>query len=684
MAGRAEGCNLLLITLDTTRADRLGCYGWDRAHTPHIDALAGSGTRFEQAYTHVPITLPAHACLMTGTRPPENGVRDNARYSLGQDLPTLAEAFRQQGYRTAAFVSAAVLDSRYGLARGFEVYGDDLGGGQTQLPAGATCDRALGWLQRAAGQRFMCWVHFFDPHMPYQAPEGYVSKTTDPYDAEVAYMDANVGRLVEWLRSNSLLSSTLIVVLSDHGESLGEHDYLWHSVLLYEADMRIALMFSLPGSLPTDRVSPVLAGVSDVMPTVLDLMGWPITREAGGASLVPALEGKSGGARSLYGETDYPFNSYGWSKLRSLTDAKWKYIRAPRVELYDRAADPHDLNNLAGDLPAVVERMDRELSDLQAGMGNHGSEAQEVDDATVEALRALGYVSGPIPSTQDAAEPRKNPRDMLDVVHAFRNAETALDGGRVLEAISLLEPAVERSPESVPMAVLLGKAYGMAGYLESAQRELTRAIEAYPEASSSHFLLAQILGTRERFEDCIQACRIALQINPDHQGARRALARAEQELRRQHEEIEECRARLRADPRSVKLRLRLSHLLGAVGREAERQSVLRVGLALRPDNAELSGALARHLATSWQPELRDGVEALRLARNACASTGEQKPERLSTLALALAEAGRCQDALQAARRARELYAKSGDLRSAGVVNQQIYYFLEDRPYRALP
>ena len=689
LPGQAAGCNLLLITLDTTRADRLGCYGWEDAHTPHLDALAESGTRFEQAYSHVPITLPSHASLLTGTRPPENGVRDNARYRLGGELPTLAGSFRQRGYRTGAFVSAAVLDSRYGLDRDFETYDDELGKGpagqsRSQSPAGATCDRALAWLGRVEREPFMCWVHFFEPHVPYEAPRDYVNKTSNPYDAEVAYMDANVGRLVGWLRSNSLLSTTLIVVVSDHGESLGEHGYLWHSVLLYEAEMRVALIVSLPGRLPTGRVSSPLASVSDVMPTVLGLMGWPTPREVTGVSLVPALEGRVEGVRKMiYAETDYPYNSYGWSKLRCLMDEEWKYIRAPRVELYDRPNDRGDSNDLSNTYPEVAERFEQQLAALEAGMTRYGSESLGLDGAALEVLRSLGYVGATAPSTPASAE-LKNPVDMLDVVHNFRKAETLLEAEQLLEAIALLEPAVERSPESVAVVMLLGKAYGMAGYLEASQRQLARAVDLYPEASSAHYLLARVLGMRERFGPCAESCRKVLDINPDHEAARKTLALAEGLVRRRHEEIEQCRAALRAAPRSVELRLRLNHLLDTVGKAKGCYAVLREGLAHNPNDASLADAMARLLATTWEARLRKGGEAVRLARLACGASNGQNRDHLATLAAAYAEAGRFEEALHTARRARDLYAQAGDLRSVGSVGLQIELFEAGRPYRALP
>ena len=688
LRGQAAGCNLLLITLDTTRADRLGCYGWEDAHTPHLDALAESGTRFEQAYSHVPITLPSHANLLTGTRPPENGVRGHGYYALGTELPTLAEYFRRADYRTGAFVSATVLDSRYGLDRGFETYDDEMvrtstGEWRSQRPADVVCDRALAWLRQVGHEQFMCWVHFFDPHTPYEAPPSYVSKTSHPYDAEVAFADANVGRLVDWLRADSLLAKTLIVVVADHGESLGEHGYEWHSLLVYEAEMRVPLVFSLPGRLPAGRTAPGLAAVSDVMPTVLELMGWPIPAAVAGRSLAPVLDGQAPVDRKVYGETDYPYESFGWSKLRSLIDARWKYIRAPAIELYDRSTDRGDLHNVADAHPEVAARMERELAAMEGDMSQRAGGSVDLDAKTAAALRSLGYIGGAGPSAADSAG-LKNPRDMVQIVHDFRKAEFLLATEQVEEAVALVEPAVKLSPESFVLVELLGRAYGTAGYLEPGQRLLTRAVELNPRSANTYQLLARVLGMRERFGPCIQACQKALELDPDNNAAAKTLSLAQGYLLQRRREIEQCRADLEAQPQSVKLCLRLNHLLDTMGQDQERYAVLGRGLEHHPDSASLADAMARLLATSWEAQLRNGGEAVRLARLACEASNEQNPDHLATLAAAYAEAGRFEEALRTARRARDLYAQVGDQRSAGILRLQIEIFEADQPYRALP
>lgn len=522
-SAKEESCNLLLITLDTTRADRLGCYGHSPAVTPALDSLARAGVRFEQAFSHVPITLPSHTSLLTGVLPPEHGIRDNGRHILGPELPTLAEVYRQHGYKTGAFIAASVLDSRYGLNRGFDAYDDEMPRNPAGQPfrdrhADAVCDRALAWLNQTRNQPFMCWVHFFDPHAPYEPPPAFLAKTSHPYDGEVAFMDAQVGRLLSWLQTNNLVRNTLVVAVADHGESLGDQGYLWHSLLVYVSTMRVPLIFSLPGRLPQGTTSPDLAGISDIMPTILEFMGWQHPEQVTGHSLLPSLNGRSMPPRSIYGESDFPYNSFGWSKLRCLTNAKWKYIRAPQAELYDRLADPGETKNLATTHPDMMKQLEAELTAMEGDMLLCESPVVELDADTRATLRSLGYVGGEPPQVEPAD--LKNPRAMLDIEHSFREAEFMLSARKPKEAIAILEPAVKRSPESFVLLERLGRAYATVGRFEDGRRTLLDALALYPDSADTYEVLSITFATQGQFDKAIEACERALQIEPDHERAR--------------------------------------------------------------------------------------------------------------------------------------------------------------------
>src|SRR5262245_18623510 len=344
--------NLLLVSLDTVRADRLGCYHYAAAQTPNIDALAAGGLRFEQATTVVPLTLPAHSSLMTGTFPGWHGVRDNGGFYLEDDQLTLAEILRERGFRTGGFVGAFVLDRRWGIAQGFDRYFDDFdldrfpsaaGMDMIQRPGSEVVDRALEWLQTDRQQPFFAWVHLYDAHTPYEAPEPFRSRfppTRDgAYDAEIASADAQIGRLVDALRADGRLADTLVIVVADHGEMLGEHGELTHGFFIYEAATRIPLIVSGPG-VPARVVADQVL-IVDVMPTALALVGIKVPDQVQGTNLMPLARGEHLGLVA-HSESWYPRYHYGWSELRSIQDERFKMIRAPRPELYDLATDPRE------------------------------------------------------------------------------------------------------------------------------------------------------------------------------------------------------------------------------------------------------------------------------------------------------------------------------------------------------
>jgi choline-sulfatase len=388
---------VVVVTLDTTRADRLPPYGYGDAVMPGLERLAREGVVFDRAYTVAPLTLPAHASLFTGLLPPRHGVRENAGGPLGAGFRTLAETFAAAGYRTAAFVGSVVLDANRGLDRGFEVY--DSVRGARERPAGAVADAAIRWLDTAAESPFLLWAHFYDPHLPHAAPEPFASRH-DPYVAEIASVDSQVARLVAALERHRLLDRVAVVVLADHGESLGERGERDHGVFLYESVLRIPLIVRAPGFAARRVPSPV--SVVDVMPTLLDLAG--LAGPAGdGVSLADAMGGGAA-EREIYAESVYPAR-FGWAPLFALRDARYKLIDAPQAELYDLRGDPFEERNLAAARPAVASAMRQRLRTLRGGAA--AVPMGRVDPALVARLAALGYVGGggPGPAAPDGHLP---------------------------------------------------------------------------------------------------------------------------------------------------------------------------------------------------------------------------------------------------------------------------------------
>ena len=366
--------NLLVVTLDTLRADHVGSYGYAAARTPRFDGLAARGLRFARAATVVPLTLPAHSSLFTGTFPARHGVLDNGGYYLGEEHETLAEVLKPRGFRTGGFISAFVLDSRWGIEQGFERYFDDFdlsrfekqaGMDAIQRPGHETVDEALRWLAAERERPFFLWVHLYDAHTPYAAPREYAAQfprsLAGAYDAEIAYADAQLGRLLDALEADGRLGRTVVAVLGDHGELLGEHGELTHGFFVYDSAVRIPLVVAAPGLAP--RVVKDQVRIVDVMPTLLELLGLRAPPAVQGTSLLPLARGERLNLMAL-SESWFPRFHYGWSELQAIQDERFKLIRAPRRELYDLERDPLETADLAAFDPRRVETLERALEEL--------------------------------------------------------------------------------------------------------------------------------------------------------------------------------------------------------------------------------------------------------------------------------------------------------------------------------
>ncbi len=394
--------NLLIITLDTTRADRLGAYGSRLVSTPNLDWIARTGVLFEQATTVAPLTLPAHCSLFTGRFPPGHGVRDNNGFVLAPSHVTLAEVLGASGFRTGACPSSFVLDRRSGVGRGFDTYDDDFGirredaaGGRAlRRSAGETVDHATSWIARSSSSPFFAWIHLYDAHAPYDPPEPYRTLYPGrPYDGCVAFLDAQVGRLVRWLSQHALLDHTLIVVMADHGESLGEHGEWTHGLGLYQSVLHVPLIVRLPTAAHAGlRIGAVVRNV-DVMPTVLSVLGAAAPAGIDGVSLEPLMtRARDDFGLDAYAETLYPQLRLGLAARWTLRSGRLKLISQDRRELFDVVDDPHETNNLAAAHPAPAAELERRLEVLQAP-SRRAVPTVNVDADRQQRLAALGYLS---------------------------------------------------------------------------------------------------------------------------------------------------------------------------------------------------------------------------------------------------------------------------------------------------
>ncbi len=407
--------NVILITVDTLRADRLGCYGFSPDVTPTMDMFASKGVLFENCISQTPLTFPSHTTIMTGTLPIHHGVRDNGGFVVPKELQTMAEVFKSAGYDTAAFVSAYVLDAKWGLDQGFDYYFDrfDLGRfekislGEVQRPANETIDEALSWIGKKKDGKFFAWIHLYDPHTPYTPPEPYKSRYPEhPYLGEIAYTDKELARLWDYLRDNGLTENLFLVFASDHGESLGEHGETTHGFFVYRPAIHVPLIFVTPFARFNGRRYKGTVTLSDVLPTICDMTGLKLPADVQGRSLVPEFKGgKPVPGPLAYSETYYPRYHFGWSELKSFEDDRYKLITAPVPELYDVRSDPTESKNLVYLEKKVFEEMSARAEAMEKAAGARAVESDfaAVDEDTRESSRGRNW---PIPRTRSTSSTR--------------------------------------------------------------------------------------------------------------------------------------------------------------------------------------------------------------------------------------------------------------------------------------
>jgi arylsulfatase A-like enzyme/Flp pilus assembly protein TadD len=518
--GSLKGGNVVLITLDTTRADHLPAYGYKGVSTPGLDRLAGTSLVFEHAIAHVPSTLPSHASILTGLLPIAHGIRDNKGYTLDPKIATLAEILKDRGYRTAAFVSAFVLDSRWGLDQGFDLYFDRFNPYQgfnrdeVQRRAEETEAEVERWLPTHADQPFFLWVHFYDPHKPYEPPEPFFSAyASNRYDGEIAYMDQSVGRLLSKLDELRLADRTLVIVTGDHGEGLGEHGEGTHGMFVYRTTVHVPLFIQLPDRRP-QRIRGVVGHI-DLAPTILELLGIPPPTDMQGSSLIPLINGSSGDDRTAYSESLHAQLHYGWSPLTSLTTRTYDFIDAPGPELYDHAADPGQLRNLVAEKSAVADDLKEQLHDVLALFGRSDLQGPKRMDADTEArLRALGYVGSTVQPTDDSL--KIDPKDKLQVVGAIERGAAAFARGEFRRALQLVLPVTQTDPEILEAHYLAGASFAYLQLYDQAIDQLFKVLAGRPDQTMALATLGWAYEGKGDFKEAERWYLKVFQYEKDH------------------------------------------------------------------------------------------------------------------------------------------------------------------------
>jgi choline-sulfatase len=526
-----EKPNVILITLDTTRADHLACYGYPDVKTPSLDSLASRGILFEQAATAAPLTLPAHCTIMTGMYPTYHGVRINGNTALNDEQTTIAEVLSARGYQCGAFIGAFVLDGRWGLEQGFQHYDDQfdlkkykhLDLGAVQRPGNEVMDAALAWLDKAKDSPFFAWIHLYDPHTPYEPPEPYLSEyrprgLVGLYDGEIAFMDAQIGRCLRWLEANGLDKTTILILVGDHGEGLGSHGEGTHGYFIYDYAVHVPLIIVAPvDGLGGARVSSQVRTV-DIFPTLLELAGVSPPAGTHGRSLLPMMfRPQKREAGFAYAESMAPNLQFGWSSLHSLRTTTYKYIETSKAELYDLSRDADEQTNLLGQYPDIVRGMKDRLDRLieETGRGAPAPQAANLDKETMERLSALGYIGTPLAAKKasSGAEPLADPKDKLAVFQAVTAAGEMVLDQKYAEAAARLESALREEP-MIPQALLvLSTCYVELGKPEEAKAKLELILKEDPESIPALISMANILLEERKNEDVIALCRQALSLD---------------------------------------------------------------------------------------------------------------------------------------------------------------------------
>ncbi len=453
--------NVLVITLDTTRADHLACYGYERVKTPNLDRLAKEGVLFSKAYTPVPITLPSHSTIFTGLDPLNHGVRYNSIFVLPDEALTLAEILSGEGYHTAAAVSSFVMDHRFGLSQGFDTYLDKMPSEFfnprikirefAQVSADQVTDRAIKWLDARQAGKWFLWVHYFDPHFPYKPPEPYLSDYAEnPYDGEIEFMDHQLGRLLERLRAEGVLDKTIVVVVGDHGEGLGEHNEDSHSYLIYNSTIHVPLIMRIPDYAFAGKVLDESVGTRDILPTLLDMLGLEHPGSLDGQSMLNLIQGRSDELfRMIYIETMAPRYQHGWSPMYGLIHEGYKYVDAPKPELYELDADEKELENLYDARRGLALKMDRMLEQYMQEQSRslaRGPSVKALDKEAKDMLLSLGYLANISDNVQ--ANSDKDPKEYIVIVPWLMEGVGAYNMQDYAKAKELLGRVLNKDPQN--------------------------------------------------------------------------------------------------------------------------------------------------------------------------------------------------------------------------------------------
>jgi len=590
---RDSELNVLLVTLDTTRADRIGVYGHTLAKTPNLDALARDGVRFENAYCQVPLTLPSHVSILTGTYPVYHHVHNNGFYYLNPDLVTVADVFRQEGYKTSAFVGSYTVDSSYGIDKGFDLFDDKLGEEEllktfrSERTADKVYEVFAQWLDANPTEKFFSWVHFFDPHTPYMPPSPFKEEFAGrPYDGEIAFMDFYVGKVIEKLKEKKVFDKTLICLAGDHGEAIGDHGEADHGLFLYESTMKVPFIIHAKGHLPSGRVIGSAVRLIDIMPTLLDAVKISVPADVQGESLLPFITGRKKRDLPSYIETVYPRENYGWSELIGLIDNGWKYIQAPSLELYDLKNDPAEVANLTDSQSQRVrdmkERMERLIADSSSDID---ARRKNVSQEELTRLRSLGYIGGG--PTSESGKRLPDPKDRKEEYARLFQARQFEWTGEYASAAEIYQEILNINPEFEYNYINLARVYT---HLDKINEGISLLEEARQRKPESFVILSTLAAFYSRANDrdkAFEVSQAALRLNPQHLAGWIISGMVKFDQGDLEEAVRLFERALEIEPENKIVRIKYAYALGVLGRAEEAINVYSQLQEEFPDEAKI-------------------------------------------------------------------------------------------------
>ena len=569
--------NIVLISIDTCRADYLSCYGFARETTPNIDAIAAESVVFENVISPVPLTLPAHCSMLTGTLPPSHGVHDNLDYRLRDSNITLAEILKQKGFVTGAIISAFVLDSQFGIDQGFDSFNDHF-----EIPhmAGPISERkgqeasrfAIKWLEQHKNQKFFLFLHYFDPHTDYVPPEPFASKFADElYAGEIAYTDYCIGQVIQKLKQLQLLDSTLLIITSDHGEMLGEHGEKEHSYFIYQSAIKVPLIFRLPTQGKSKRISQIVSLV-DIVPTVCSLISIepPSGLQGQALSKYFGWQSQVSKERYIYAESLFP-TKYNANSLFGVLTNRWKYIQTTRPELYDLTKDPQESNNLIKQQPKRARLLQKRLKQIleQAVQSRQSTGKFGLDEESRERLESLGYVSGMVSEDFEFDQSKDDPKDLIDFHLADSKVNILISQKKYAEARILCEELSSRFGNSYRIYRYLGKIAFVEGDKQKSKAYMLESLRLNPKQTDVHNNLSIILEEEGKRNEAIEHLVESLQINPEQIVVHNNLAVLLERQGKSEQVIAHLTESLRIKYNQADIHIRLADILYRLGKVQE-------------------------------------------------------------------------------------------------------------------